>query len=343
MSAVNNSDKKSSSLPDQKALGAADASASEEIVLKTSPKAEIAPRRVSRRLEDLGYAALYLSPALAIFAVFTFAPFIRSIWLSFFVTDAAGETVRFNDVKYYSRILNLDGSGRDEYLKSIITTIQFSLMVVPLGLVTSLALALLATAQVKAIGVFRTIFTSSIAISVASAGVIWALIYSPSLKITRWAIDLFHVKVETLLQDSLTALPAVAIMTVWTALGFNFIITLSGLQAIPQDLYESGRIDGTNNWTALRYITLPLLTPTLLFLFIISTIQCFQSFTQFYVLIGNEGPDKSTNVFVWSLFSSFWKDNRYGFASAMSVVLFIMLLLLTALQYLALNRKVHYQ
>ncbi len=323
---------------------AADASVEEAIAVPLVGQAVIASR-TRRNWGEFGLALLYMAPALLIFVAFTFWPFIRSIWLSFFVTDAAGDTVRFNDIKYYSRILNLDGKDDDQYLKSIVTTVQFSLMVVPLGMVTAIALALLATVKVRAIQVFRTIFTSSVAISVASAGVIWAFIYSPSTKITQWLVDLLGVKQETLLQSPATALVAVAFMTVWTALGFTFIITLAGIQGIPQDLYESGRIDGTNGWSAFRYLTLPLLTPTLLFLFIISTIQCFQAFTQFKVLIGNEGPDGSTNVVVYALYNSFLGlgNPRYGFASAISVVLFLVLLVLTLIQFKALDRRVHYQ
>jgi len=122
--------------------------------------------------KEFGRALLYMSPAILFLIAFTYIPFLRSIWLSFFVTNPQGATVRFNDVKYYTRIFNLDGSGRTEYLKSILTTVYFSLMVVPLGIIFALALALLATLKVKAISFFRTIFTSSIAISVASASVI---------------------------------------------------------------------------------------------------------------------------------------------------------------------------
>jgi sn-glycerol 3-phosphate transport system permease protein len=296
-----------------------------------------------RRWKDFGWAMLYMAPALFIFIIFTFLPFFRSIYLSFFVTDQVGNPSYFNDVKYYSRILNLDGSGRDEYLKSIWTTILYSIMVVPLGMVVSVGLAVLATAKVKIIGVFRTIFTSSVAISVASASVIWALIYNPSVGATKWLVNLLNLKTQGLLLDESTALPAIAFMTIWTALGFNFIITLAGIQAIPQDLYESSKIDGANGWHSFRFITLPLLTPTLLFLFIISTISCFQAFTQFNVLIANEGPNGSTNVMVYELFSSFFKDNRYGFASAIAVVLFVVVLVLTLVQYRVLDRKVHYQ
>ena len=307
-----------------------------------SPANAVFQRRKSR-WQDFGWALLYMSPALALFLTFTYVPFVRSILLSFYVTTPTGAPARFNNIKYYARILNLDGSGRDEYLHSILTTVEFSVMVVPLSITTALALAVLATAKVKAIGVFRTIFTSSVAISVASAGVIWSLMYAPNVKVTRWLVDVLQLQPESLLNNASTALAAVACMTVWTSLGFNFIIILAGLQAIPQELYESGHIDGTTGWTAFRYISLPLLTPTLMFLCIISTIQCFQAFTQFHVLIGNAGPDNATNVMVYALFTAFWKDNRYGFAAAISVVLFVILLVLTILQYRVLDRRVHYQ
>jgi sn-glycerol 3-phosphate transport system permease protein len=293
--------------------------------------------------KGFGRALLYMAPAILFLIAFTYIPFLRSIWLSFFVTNPQGETVRFNDIKYYTRIFNLDGSGRTEYLRSILTTVYFSLMVVPLGIVFALGLALLATLKVKAIAFFRTIFTSSIAISVASASVIWALIYSPTTKATQWIIELLNLNSGSLLQHSSTALLAVAFTTVWTALGFNFIVTLSGIQAIPEDIYESALIDGATSWKSFRFITLPLLTPTLLFLIVINTIQSFQAFTQFNVLIGNEGPNNATNVFVYSIFTAFWKDNRYGFASAMSVVLFLILLALTFIQFRVLDRRVHYQ
>jgi multiple sugar transport system permease protein/sn-glycerol 3-phosphate transport system permease protein len=166
-----------------------------------------------------------MSPALALFLTFTYVPFGRSLLLSFYVTTPTGAPARFNDVKYYARILNLDGSGRDEYLKSMLTTVEFSLMVVPLSMLMSLTLAVLATAKVKAIGVFRTIFTSSVAISVASAGVIWSLIYAPNVKVTKWLVVLLHLQPDSLLNNASTALAAVAFMTVWTSLGFNLLFS----------------------------------------------------------------------------------------------------------------------
>lgn len=289
------------------------------------------------RIQDLGRALLYSAPALIIFTLFTYVPFIRAIWLSLHVTDNTGAAARFNGLDYYLRILGLD--GRTEGLESIGTSFQFALMVVPTGIILALGLALLATVRVRGIQVFRTIFTISIAISLASAGVIWSLIYNPASKATAWLVDLLQLSTPSILGTDWTALPAVALVTVWSGLGFNFIITLAGIQAIPQDFSESASIDGASRWQIFRHITLPLLSPTLLFLLVINTIGSLQAFTQFHLLI----PEKYPSVFVYSTYRAFWYDNRYGYASAMSIVLFVILLVLTVVQYRLTNRRVTYQ
>lgn len=286
---------------------------------------------------------IYLGPALVLFALFSYRPFIHAIWLSLNVTDAAGEVVRFNGLNYYARIFNLDlAHPNDEFLRSIGLSFEFALMVVPLGIAAGVGLAQLAAVKVRGIRIFRTIFTSSIAISIASAGVIFGMLYSPVVGLMRWLVDLLQLPQPGVLDNFATALPAVALMTIWTSLGFNFIISLAGIQAIPQDVYESGALDGATGWTSFRHITLPLLSPTLLFLLVINTIGALQAFTQFNVLINGVGPQGSTNVFVYSTFRSFWYDNRYGFASGMSIVLFVILFVLSFIQFRGLDRRVHY-
>jgi ABC-type sugar transport system permease subunit len=287
----------------------------------------------------LGLAFLYASPAFIIFFLFTYLPFFRAIYLSLNVTNARGDAVRWNGIGYYLRILNLDGSGRTEYLSAIGNSFLFVLMTVPLSIVIAVALAMLATAKVRGIQVFRTIFTSSIAISLASGGVIWSLLYSPSTKATQWILDLLGINATSLLNFSATQLPAVAAMTIWAGLGFNFIIALAGVQNIPADLYESAAIDGANRWKTFRFITLPLLSPTLLFLLVVGTIGSLQAFTQFHLLM----PDSPNTVFVYETYRAFWYDNRYGLAAAMSLIIFAILLTLTIIQYGVLNRRVFYQ
>lgn len=301
----------------------------------------------SRRMSDvkaLLSTLLYMAPALTIFVLFSYVPFFRSLWLSLNITDATGAVSKFNGLAYYARILNLDGSGRPELIEAMLTTFKFALMVVIPGIITGTLFAVLAASKVRGIKGFRFIYSVGIGISLASAAVIWSVLYNPSLGITRVISDTLGLQNPGVLNNVATALPAVALMTIWSGLGFNFLIALAGIQGIPQDVYESGMIDGTTPWTALRHITLPLLAPTLLFLLVINTIGAFQAFTQFNVLMGGTaGPQGSTNTFVFATFKSFWLDNRYGFASAQSMVLFVVLFVLSLIQFRGFDRKVHYQ
>jgi ABC-type sugar transport system permease subunit len=235
-------------------------------------------------------------------------------------------------------MLSPEGSRHADFVASIGNSFKFSVMVVPASIILSVALAMLATVAVRYIGVFRTIFTSSIAISLASAGTIWALIYNPATRATLWLVELLELNVKSLLDSDSTALAAVAAMSVWSGLGFNFITTLAAVQAVPQELYESGAIDGAGRWRSFRFITLPLISPTLLFLIVINTIGSLQAFTQFHLLTAGRRP----NVFTYETYLVFWYDNDYGRASAMSLILFVILLTLTLVQYGLLNRRVHY-
>jgi len=280
----------------------------------------------------------YFLPALVVFALFSYAPFLRSIWLSLHVTNATGDPVRFNGLTYYLRIFT-----QREYLDAILLTLKFAAMVVPLSIASGLALALLANLRLRRIHAFRTIFTSSIAISLASAGVIFSMLYSPVIGVTAGLERLLGLTSPGLLSNASTALAAVAVMTSWSSLGFNFVLCLSGLQAIPEEIYESAALDGATGWRLFRDMTLPLIAPTLLFLLVVGTISSAQAFTQFNVLIAGPGPESSTNVFVYSTFRMFWGENRYGFSSAMSIVLFALLFTLSLIQFRTLDERVHYQ
>lgn len=293
---------------------------------------------------NLGPALLYMAPAIVLFLAFTFVPFLRAIFLSFFtVSRDSFQPVHFVGLGYYARIFNIgDSPFADRYLRSLLITLEFALMVVPASIALALGLAVLAQSKLKHIDFFRTVFTTTVAISIASAGIIWSLIYSPNLGLFKGLLGILGINATGMLTDSRTALPAVALTTVWTSLGFNFVIAFAGLQAIPRELYESGVIDGAGRWRLFSHITLPMLGPTLLFLLIVTTVSSFEAFTQFKVLIDSAGPDRSTDVFVYSIFEAFWSENNYGFASSMSVVLFVALLALTFGQF-KLDKTVHYQ
>ena len=144
------------------------------------------------------------------------------------------------------------------------------------------------------------------------------------------------------LVTSQTALPAISLMTIWMGIGFNFIVLIGGLQSVPEEIYESSRIDGAGWWKQLRHITIPMLSPTLFFLIVVDTINAFQAFGQFNILTQG-GPDNATNVIVYSIYREAFFNSRFGPASAQAVILFFIILILTLVQFKVGERKVHYQ
>ncbi|MCA1553163.1 MAG: sugar ABC transporter permease, partial [Chloroflexi bacterium] len=143
------------------------------------------------------------------------------------------------------------------------------------------------------------------------------------------------------LTDASTALPSIALVTVWLTLGFNTVIFLAALQGIPQELYESARIDGADFWSQFRHITIPLISPTIFFLIVVSTLGALQTFTQVNVMTGG-GPLESTQVLVHLIYRAFYFNGQYGIAATLSVILFLIMLVLTIIQFGVLERRVHY-
>ena len=209
------------------------------------------------------------------------------------------------------------------------------------GLVFGVTLATLAHQRMKGITVFRTIFSSTVATSVAVASLIWLVLFQPSIGIVNQFLKSIGQEPVQWLLDSSTALFAVAATTVWQNLGITFIILIAGLQGIPDDLYESARVDGASSWLQFREITLPMLSPTLLFVSVILTINAFQSFGQIDMLTQG-GPSDSTNVIVYSIYQEAFQNRNAGVASAQAVILFLIVLALSLVQFTFFERRVHY-
>jgi sn-glycerol 3-phosphate transport system permease protein len=166
--------------------------------------------------------------------------------------------------------------------------------------------------------------------------------YNPSAGILNYFITSLGLPSVSWLTQPRSALWAISLITIWSTLGFNFIVLLSGLQGIPEELYESARIDGADGARLFRHITLPLLSPSLFFVLVVSTIGAFQSFAQIDLLTRG-GPIDSTNVVVYAIYRDAFVNSRVGYASAQAMILFVILLALTAVQFKVLERRVVYQ
>lgn len=290
-------------------------------------------RNIKRFLEAL----VYLSPALIVFVAFIFIPLVRSIELSTYLTDPIGRPAKFVGFLQYERLFQTP-----VFLNSLKRSVQFVLYTVPITLLVAMGLALLGNLRLKRIDVFRMVFSCTIAVSAATASLIFAYLYHPALGVLNYILGLVGIPAVRWLISEQTALLAVSLATVWLQLGLNTVILLAGMQGISEELYESAMIDGANGWHKFRSITIPLLSPTLFFLIIVDVLAAFQTFTQIHVMTSG-GPLDSTNVLVFSIYREFYFNGKYGFAAAQSIMLFIMILILTVIQFGVVEKRVHYE
>ncbi|MCM3454973.1 sugar ABC transporter permease [Heyndrickxia oleronia] len=290
-----------------------------------------------QRIKNFLHGLLFLLPSILLFSIFVFYPMIRTIYLSFFLTNASGETTVFVGLENY---LNMFTSPI--FLKSIQSTFLFVLYTVPATIVISLFLAIIANEKLKGIGFFRTIFSSTMGISVAAASVFWMYLFNPTMGLLNQFLQSIGVESIGWLTDPAWALFSVSVTTVWMNIGFTFLVLLGGLQSIDSYLYESADIEGAGYFYKLRRITLPMLSPTLFFVLTVSIINAFQTFGQIDILT-HGGPQNETNLIVYSIYREAFVNYQFGSASAQAVVLFILILLMTALQFKLGERKVHYQ
>ncbi len=303
----------------------------------SSRRSQSLTRARRREINKFLLALAYLSPSLLLFLVFVFIPLVRSFLLSMQRTDPIGRAVGFAGLMQYERLLS-----NPQFLNSLQRTVMFVVYTVPATLVLAMALAVLGNLRLRRIGIFRMIFSLTIAVSAATASLIFLYLFHPALGWLNYLLSIVGVPPVPWLTDVRTALPAVAIVSVWLQLGLNTVILLAGMQGIPEELYESAMIDGASGWNKFRSITLPLLSPTIFFLLVVDLLAAFQTFTQFHVLTKG-GPINSTNVIVFSIYREFYFNGQYAYAAAQSIVLFLIMLVVTIIQFGVIERRVVYE
>jgi ABC-type sugar transport system permease subunit len=294
-------------------------------------------RRRARQVKDSVSAVPFVLPSLFLFCVFVFYPLIRSVWLGFHATDPFGRREVWVGIDQYRDVLT-----SSDFRHSLLVTGQFSLYTVLGSTGIGLYLALLVHRRLPGMIVFRTIFSSTVASSVAVSSVMWLLLLNPGVGVLNYVLGQGGVPGANWLTEPRWALPAIAMTTVWMNVGLATIVILAGLQNIPEELYESARVDGARAWNQFLHVTLPALSPTLLFVSVVGVIFAFESFGQIDILT-HGGPLDSTNVIVYSIYREAFLHYNVGLASAQAVVLFAIVLILTAVQFLAAQRWVFYR
>lgn len=300
-------------------------------------RARRSSKRSSLQLRENVLAYTFLSPSLILFGVFLFYPLLKSVYLSLHSTDPAGRIAAYVGFDNYTALF---ASG--QFLDGIRVTALFALLTVPTGMLLALVLAALTQHRLRGKRLFQFAFSLPMVLSVGSAAVIWKFLFHPTLGMLNYMLGLAGLPPVAWLVNPDSALLSVSLMTVWMNLGFNYIILSSGLQGISEEIYESARMDGAGAITVFRKITLPLLSPTLFFVLVVSIIGAFQAFGQINILTSG-GPMNSTNVFVYSIYREAFVNFRFGTGSAQALMLFLVIMILTLIQFKWVEKKVHYQ
>ncbi|WP_438445811.1 carbohydrate ABC transporter permease [Gorillibacterium sp. sgz5001074] len=283
----------------------------------------------------LGYG--FLAPSLVLFGIFLFYPLAKSVYLSLYLTDPRGRIAAFAGFDNYMELLR---SGA--FYDSLKVTGLFTLYTVPTVIVWGLLLAALTHSRTRGMRFMQLLFSMPVALSVGTASVMWMMMFHPTAGMWNAILEGIGLPPVHWLTDPKWALASVSIMTVWMNIGFTYIVLLSGLKGIPEELYDSAKIDGAGPIRSFLRISLPLLSPTVFFVGIVSVIGAVQSFGQVHILTKG-GPMHHTDVVVYSIYQEAFINYRFGTGSARALVLFAIVLLLTVIQYRFFERKVHYQ
>jgi ABC-type sugar transport system permease subunit len=281
-----------------------------------------------------------LAPSAVILAAFIVYPLVRAVWLGQQRCNSFGTNCTSNGFDQY-----VDLFRSSEFQNALGVTFRFALISVPLGLGLGVGLAVLADKQLRGSGAFRTIFSSTIATSVAVASLMWLFLLQPSVGVLaniEWFNSLFpSVRDPGWLRDEGTALISVALSSVWAGLGFTFILVTAALQSIPRELHEAAAVDGASGSMRFWRITVPLLAPTLLFVTLVLTTRAFQAFGEIDLLT-NGGPrpgDSTTTITYFVYGESSVISSDPGLQAGGAVLLFLILLVLSALQLRGLGRR----
>lgn len=290
-----------------------------------------------RRQEAVaGFA--FLLPNIVGFAIFVALPVAAALVLSFFHWDLLTPP-RFAGLSNFTKLFTEDRTFR----VVLVNTVYYVVGTVPPSITLALLVALAMNQKIRGVTFYRTAYFMPVVSSLVAVSLIWRWLFNYDFGLVNnllYSVGITNV--PNWLGSSRWAMPAVIIMSIWRNIGYNMVIYLAGLQDIPDVLYEAAAIDGAGSWQKFRHVTLPLLTPTTFFLVVISIINSFQVFTQALVLTEG-GPGDATNTIVFYIYKNAFQWLKMGYAAAVAWVLFVIIFIITLIQFRMQRKWVHYQ
>lgn len=307
--------------------------------MQTTTKTRVKKQRESGLLT----ASPFLLPSLIGLLIFSFLPLVISGLISLTdwngldkLTGANFFGEHFIGLQNYKTILTTP-----EFWRTLGNTAEYIVLYIPLMLISSLLVAYLLSRPHKCIGVFRVLYYIPVLTSWVAASLIWKSVLSPQYGALNGILKIFGIQGPGWLQDENWAMPAIVLVSVWKDMGFFGLILLSGIVGINKTYYEAASLDGAGGWKKFTRITIPLLTPSIFYVLIVSLINAFQLFPQIMIMTGG-GPNGATQVMVERIYNYGFRYYRMGYAAAFSWLLFAIIMVFTAIQMKGQERWVHY-
>jgi ABC-type sugar transport system permease subunit len=301
------------------------------------------PRQSTRRMRpsrrEAAWGIVFVGPWIIGFLLFTLGPLVASLVLS--LTDfnlVRPEAARFVGLDNYARL-----ATDPLVLQGLVVTARFALLAVPVTMVASLGIALLVNSpRLFGRSVFRTLFYMPIQIPLVASTLVWIGFLNPETGWLNGLLGLVGIQGPDWTNNATWVYPALTLIGLW-GIGNFMLINIAGLQSVPTELYEAARIDGAGSWNMFRRITIPLMSPILLYNLVISLITTFQYFTQAYVLTNGRGDPNNATLFInLDLFREAFVNNHMGYAAAIGWLLFAIVLALTLILFAVARKRVYY-
>ena len=279
---------------------------------------------------------LLVAPQMAVVLVFFFWPAAQALYQSLLSQDALGMSTEFVGLENFARLF-----ADPTYLESFETTAVFSVLVAVIGLGVSLLLAVMADRAVRGAAIYKTLLIWPYAVAAAVAGVLWLFMFNSPMGVVAFSLRAIGLKWNHLLSagDAMTLIVAAA---VWKQISYNFLFFLAGLQSIPRSLIEAAAIDGASPWHRFWTIVFPLLSPTTFFLLVINVVYAFFDTFAIVDAATHGGPGKATSILVYKVYYDGFKAMDMGGSAAQSVILMVIVVTLTVLQFRFVERRVQY-
>jgi multiple sugar transport system permease protein len=299
------------------------------------PQAGTARKRLAASEHVAGWA--FVTPGAAIILLFGAVPIVWSAVMSFQKSNLLSPSTPYVGLANYRAML------RDPVVTQAVQhTLVYSALFVPGTMIAGLFLAVAMNRQIRFIWLYRTAAYATMAISTISEALVFIWLFDPSYGVVNYFFSLLGIHQQQFLNSPSQALYVIVVMTIWGWTGFAVVIYLAALQGVPQALLDAAAVDGASHWSTFRRVTLPLLSPATLFLAVWLTINALQLFDEVY-LSTSGGPLNATTVLVYYLYEQAFQDFNFGYASAIAYFLFLIILVVTAIQFRVGRRYTHYR